>query len=408
MFVNHRRTALLIGIALSFVESPSVPAVKLDPGDDFCAAINSPATGQEVVLRAGDYRGPCTIKKGGNPGAPLVIRAADPAQRPRIVYGGSSANVLDIKADYVTIRQLEFGPTLPDVDAIRIVSGNGITVEDCLFWDLGGIAVAANHTSVHGLVVRRNVIRSSNTTAMYFGCHDGVSCTVSELLVERNFIERVRAPGPEIGYGVQIKLNSTGLIRDNVIVDTKGPPIMVYGARDLASVTLVERNLVAGSLTSAGLLIGGGPVVVRNNIAIGNAQAGIALQDYMRRHLLRGVIVSHNTMHGNGAGGITVPVGGLADVSIVNNAVHARTGTPALPARQPGLLLAGNVDCPGAPCFVNPDSWDLSPVPGSPLVARGVIRGTGGFLGTTSSDAGVRCRPRWAPLSDPWVRSRWG
>jgi hypothetical protein len=40
----------------------------------------------------------------------------------------------------------------------------------------------------------------------------------------------VDAQEDEVGYGLQVKLNSTAVIRDNVIVDTKGPGIMVYGA----------------------------------------------------------------------------------------------------------------------------------------------------------------------------------
>ena len=73
--------------------------------------INALAPGDELVLRPGEYRGPCTIRRGGLPGAPTVIRAKDVADRPRIVYGGATANVLDVKADHVTIRGLAFGPT---------------------------------------------------------------------------------------------------------------------------------------------------------------------------------------------------------------------------------------------------------------------------------------------------------
>jgi hypothetical protein len=90
---------------------------------------------------------------------------------------GSSSNVLEVRASHVIIRGLEFGPTLPDVDAIRIFGGEDITVEACRFSDLGGIAVVANHSNVHGLLVRRNEIVFARSTAMYFGCHDakGVS-----------------------------------------------------------------------------------------------------------------------------------------------------------------------------------------------------------------------------------------
>jgi len=44
----------------------------------------------------------------------------------------------------------------------------------------------------------------------------------------------------EIGYGIQVKLNSIGIIRDDVIINTKGPGIMVYDASDLEKINVVE------------------------------------------------------------------------------------------------------------------------------------------------------------------------
>jgi len=233
--------------------------------------------------------------------------------------------------------------------------------------------VVANSASGRGLAVRRNVIRNSGATAMYFGCHDGISCALSDLLVERNFIHTVRAPDPEIGYGIQVKLNSVAVVRDNVIADTKGPGIMVYGARDVTAVSLVERNVVTGSLGSSGIVVGGGPAIVRNNIAVANREAGIALEDYSRRGLLRGIAVTHNTVVGNRGGGITVPDTGLRDTAVINNA--ASGWAAPLPGAQVGLRLAGNIDCSLRPCFATPEILDFSPVPAGGLVAAGVVRG---------------------------------
>ena len=70
---------------------------------------------------------------------------------------------------------------------------------------------------------------------------------MSQLLIEKNFIGGVTAGASKIGYGIQLKLNSFGVIRDNVIVNTKGPGIMVYGAKELSHVSIIERNFVAGS-----------------------------------------------------------------------------------------------------------------------------------------------------------------
>jgi len=361
--------------AVAMVGMAAAPAAaqavrETGPEGNFCAELQSLPPGGELALRPGEYRGPCKIRRGGAPGAPIVLRAADPGRRPRIGYPGRASNVIEVRASHVVIRGLEFSTTLADVDAIRIFGGTDITVEDCRFTDIGGISVVANHNSVQGLTVRGNEILSSNTTAMYFGCHDGRWCMISDLVVELNYIRRVTAPETAIGYGVQLKLNTTGVIRDNVIIDTKGPGIMVYGAADPRRVSVVERNFVMGSHTSAGIVVGGGPAVVWNNIAQDNAGGGVALQDYGKRGLLRGVIVSHNTLYRNGGRGIVLP-DQVLDAIVANNAVVSRDGTGALPVGPAGVVLRGNVDCTFGGCFVRPDAGDFSPVSGSALGAGG-------------------------------------
>ena len=358
---------MVAAVGLVLLSVLGAGGIDITPEVDLCSQINNLPPGAELVLAPGDYTGPCTIRNGGAPGAPIVIRGRDLAQRPRIVYGGSRANVIDVRADHVTIRGLALGPTERNVDGIRIFGREGITVEDCEFTGLGGIAVVANHFSNRGLVVRRNTVRDSDATAMYFGCHDGSSCAATDLVIEENHIQTVRAPDPEIGYGIQVKLNSQGIVRRNVVVDTKGPGIMFYGATDLGRQSLVEGNIVVGSQRSSGIVVGGGPIVVRNNIAFGNTMAGIGIEDYGRRALLRGVVVAHNTLYRNGVGGIVVPAAGLLDVTLVNNAAQAKPGGTALPEPQAGLRMLGNVDCAALTCFVDGESQDFSPMPGGPL-----------------------------------------
>ena len=96
---------VVLGALLGASASEGAP-VEIGPEADLCAEINALAPGDELVLRPGEYAGPCTIRRGGLPGAPTVIRAKDLAARPRIVYGGATANVLDVKADHVTITPL--------------------------------------------------------------------------------------------------------------------------------------------------------------------------------------------------------------------------------------------------------------------------------------------------------------
>jgi hypothetical protein len=302
----------------------------------------------------------------------LTIRAADPANPPTIDYQGTTSNVFEIYADHIVIRGLQFSRTKTDIDAIRVISGNDITIEDCKFLSIGGIAVAATHRSVRGFTVRRNTITNSLATAMYFGCHNGSDCAITDLVIQDNHIQEVTAPDPSIGYAIQVKLNSTAVIQGNRIFNTKGPGIMVYGSQRLSEMSIIERNMVSGSRNSSGILVGGGPALVRNNISIYNREGGIGLQDYASRGLLRNIIVVHNTMYGNDRGGIFISGEKLTDVEIVNNAgVVARSFSMRSSAAS-RIHSAGNIDCTTVKCFTDPEKLDFSPAQSSPLIGASV------------------------------------
>ncbi|HTN70965.1 MAG TPA: right-handed parallel beta-helix repeat-containing protein, partial [Methylomirabilota bacterium] len=164
--------------------------------------------------------------------------------------------------------------------------------------------------------------------------------------------------------------NSVATLRDNVIVNTKGPGIMVYGAEDPSRINIIERNFVAGSRESSGIVVGGGPVMVRNNVVVGNSEGGVGLEDYGRRGLLRRIVVTHNTVYDNQRGGILIPSDARVEAEISRNAVAAREGTTAFPVARDGIKLVSNQDCSYKACFVNPENKDFTPVEGSPL--RGV------------------------------------
>jgi Right handed beta helix region len=341
---------------------------EIGPDTDFCAAANALAPGDELVLGPGDYQAGCTIRNGGTRGAPIVIRASDPANPPQLVFTAKTNNVVNVAANAVVLRGLHFGPTQTDVDGVRIRSGDDITVDSCVFTEIGGVAIVAN-ASTQRLTLSNNEIRRSKTTAVYLGCHDGAGCRVTDAVVEGNHIEGVQAPYDQIGYGIQVKLNSAAVIRDNVIIDIKGPGIMVYGARDPALTSTVARNFVASSRTSSGIVVGGGPAVVVNNIAVRNAQSGIALEDYGKRGLLRRIVLSNNTVYGGVEAGISVPATQMLDAKLLYNASHSLAGT-ALPGPRAGIIALGNIDCRSAPCFADPLAMNFTPMAGSPLIGR--------------------------------------
>ena len=368
MILSHARTGLAVCCAVATIAGFSAAhARQVGPGADLCAEMNRLSPGEELILLPGRYQGPCSVRTGGAAQHPIVIRSADLDRPAVLVYHGRTANVLDIRADNVVIRGLAFESTHPEADGIRIYARSNVVVEDCQFSKLGGIAIVANHNSARGIAVRRNTVKQSRATAMYFGCHDGKRCMIEELLIERNYIHGVNAPVPLIGYGIQVKLNSVARVRDNIVVDTKGPGIMVYGAQNPSKLGIVEKNFVMGSRHSSGIVIGGGPVLVQNNILVHNARAGIATENYGQRDLLRGIAIAHNTAVDNGRGGIVISEKGGIEAVIVNNAGMARADEQIFPVQRNGVEVRGNTDCTHVPCFADVAAHNYSPGPESPL-----------------------------------------
>jgi len=94
------RRLVLITLLFAFVPSPvtSRGVKEIGPGADWCMAANSLMPGEELRLRPGDYRGPCTLRSGGNDDAPAVISGVPDAERPRIVYESDTDNVVNVYA----------------------------------------------------------------------------------------------------------------------------------------------------------------------------------------------------------------------------------------------------------------------------------------------------------------------
>src|SRR5262249_1643926 len=149
--------------------------------------------------------------------------------------------------------------------------------------------------------------------------------------------------------------------------------------------SIIEGNYVEGSRQEGGIVIGGGPAIVRNNIAINNAYGGISAQNYGRRNLQRRVWIVHNTVINNGDSGIhTQGWEAGAENGIADNAIIPRILTPTLRPSNPAGEITGNIRCRAA-CFVNAVTapYDLSPAAQSPLL-----------------DAASPVKAAWSPMDD--------
>jgi len=371
---------LIISLALSGSLLPGTglgASIVVNPSGAWCIAINSAAPGDEIVFIPGFYTMPCWITAKGLPGSPITVRSQseEPNQRATFAYPGSTSIVLELRnAAYLTIRGFSFAPTQNGVDAIRIRKANDIIIEKNLFQGIGAVSISANDSDTQHITVRQNTFKDLKYTGLYFGCHDGSACHATDLLIEGNFIDRITTPfdPSAIGYGLEIKLNSYGTVRDNTIYRTKGPGIMIYGSNRGDTPNLIEGNYVEGSQTEGGIVIAGGPAVVRNNVLIGNAYGGISAQNYCGRNLQKNVWIVYNTIINNDDSGVNVSAwqAGRGNV-IALNAFLPKSGTPALRPSLPPETMVGNITCgTGASCFVNAVAppYDLWPSSDSPLL----------------------------------------
>src|SRR5699024_8973767 len=164
-------------------------------------------------------------------------------------YAGRSSNVIDFDGDagYIVLRDLFWHPTHDGIDGIKIKQGHDLLIENNTFEGIGGISISANSTDVDHVTVRRNAFRNLDATGLYFGCHNGKDCHATHILIEGNLFDHVDSDA--VGYGMEVKLNSRAVIRDNTIYDTKGPGIMVYGSNRGDPPSVIEGNYVEGSRT---------------------------------------------------------------------------------------------------------------------------------------------------------------
>lgn len=350
------------------VWSSAAPAkqVLAKPGENWCARLNGLSPGDTLWLSPGLYERPCHIHVSGAVAQPITLASKDPDRRAVLAYRGGSANVLDITdAHHLVIRDLDFVRTRRNVDAIRIRSGSDIRVENNRFTAIAGISVAAGNGNTARITIRGNRFRRLAATAIYIGCHSG-ECRGEDIRVEDNLIDGVMPAPGNVGYGVQYKLNSWGVIRNNRVFDTKGPGIMVYGSRDDGPDTKVTANLVEGSRTDGGIVIGGGPALVTNNIVLHNHIGGIVAQDYQERDLQARVRIVNNTVIDNYQVGIHLQHwrAGRGNV-LVNNAIVAFPDTPAIDPPVPEGRVQGNHICVRPErCFRQPwhPPYDLRPL----------------------------------------------
>ncbi|MGE0526374.1 MAG: right-handed parallel beta-helix repeat-containing protein [Bdellovibrionales bacterium] len=365
----------------------SIPAarrtVNVSSTDDWCAIVKAAQPGDHVVFAPGFYSRACRIETNGTAAAPIVLRSQDPSNKAVFNYGGTASNLFDIYSVYTIFHQLAFKNTAAGVVTLRINKGHDITVQQCLFDSMGSNTITANRINPEPfdrIILQENTFTRLKAAPVYLGCSNGTDCTATNFVVQRNFIDGrdINDPGI-VGYGMEFKPNSYGIIQDNAVYFTQGPGIMVFGSNKGVPANIIRGNYVEGSRNDAGINVGGGPARVYNNILVGNAYGGIYAQNYGGRNWQKDINIVNNTLINNKIAGIVTQAwqNGVGNL-IALNAILPLGGTPAIqPATSLGQIF-DNVTC-GTDCFASQPTtapYIFTPSSTGPLVTGGAATAT--------------------------------
>src|SRR5258705_11800594 len=151
--------------------------VQVSSLNPWCDTINAAVPGDEVfLLNTANFTSTCVISARGTATSPITVRSQSASQRATFTYAGTTSNVIEFQnATYAIFKWMAFSGMQDGVDAIRIHSGNNLTIDNNTFTNTGGLCVVANSSSTQNITVTNNVGTNLKATGFYFGCHDGVA-----------------------------------------------------------------------------------------------------------------------------------------------------------------------------------------------------------------------------------------
>ncbi len=287
------RVAFALGFALPSVAHAT--DVEVNPGDDIEAAMNALAPGDVLIMHGGTYE--VTDRLGvtlmGTEAMPITIRAAD-GEVPVISRPDANQNIIDIDAaEYVTISGIEF---TGGSAGVRWASSRFITFVENHIHDTADVAFRANDGGTYeAFHILRNHIHHTNGTGegMYLGCNEN-ACQFFDAVIAGNYIHHTNQATVDQGDGIEIKEGSyNNVVRDNVIHDTNYPCLITYSTVGNGAPNVLERNVLWNcgdhGIQSAA------DAIIRNNIILGSASDGIAMQPH-QSGAPANLTVVHNTV----------------------------------------------------------------------------------------------------------------
>lgn len=341
-------TLLVTTLLLTLASTVRAETFTAGPGDDVESLIGALEPGDELVLADGTYTldgSRFSFDIAGTEAMPIVIRAADGA-RPHFHRPNASQNLWDIRAEHVVLRGIAFSGGSA---GLRFEAARFVTIEDCEIFETADVALRMNDGGqrYEGIRILRNEIHHTNGTGegMYLGCN-GNGCQLANSLIEGNWVHHTNRDTVSQGDGIELKEGSFGnVIRDNVIHDTNYPCILTYSTAGNGAANVIERNLLWNcgdhGIQSAA------DAVIRNNVILGAAQSGIALQPH-QSGAPSNLIVVHNTVLNDG---VPLSLRGMTGaVTVANNALYSSGGTAFFTNGDTSMLTSiGNVGSGSGP-----------------------------------------------------------
>ncbi|MEZ6090984.1 MAG: right-handed parallel beta-helix repeat-containing protein [Pirellulaceae bacterium] len=301
MAIRLIRTTLIVALSACIpTDHARARVIEISPGQDYRSVLRKLEPGDELVFLPGEHHLPAKVRVSGTPEKPILLRGRpDSAGRlPEITWTQRGENTWDVYGKYLRISDLQFHSR--NHCGMRIREATDIQIQNCVFRDNGENDLTVNSGAAASVHILHCRFVGGKQTPVYIGNHDGHQ-VVTDFRFEGNLIDGSRINDANIvGYGIQLKLNVDGVVRNNLILGTQGPAIMVYGFQDAktSGKQLVENNIVVGARNSHCIVVGGGPVTVRNNLVIAGDRGGIDVADYGNRNLLDGIAIIGNVVLG--------------------------------------------------------------------------------------------------------------
>ena len=274
--------------------------------------------------------------------APIWIVAADEERPPVITRPDARQNVFNVgessHAEFIGFRGLELtgGSTL-----IRFHDSSRIWVDRCHFHHAGHEGITTNTRDTSRFFITRNHFHhftgpDATGEAMYLGGNHGEAVMSYSVIAENH----VHDCGGTQGDGIELKQGSHhNWIVDNHVHDTKYPCILVYGTGG-KGINLIERNVCYRS--GDNVLQVQGEAIVRNNLLIDGAGAGLASTDHQGK--TRRLEVVHNTIVARRRGANLSSWNDREGMLFANNIVCTDGGDALrFPGGSKGVTIAGNV-----------------------------------------------------------------